>query len=153
MNTLIFSVLLTFYHAIYISVFEIELSPKHINAELKVFCDDLADDIRADSGDIIPRDGVYTKEHLPLIQSYLSKYLYLEKDGEILAFEIESHSKENESVWFKLVINESASGQLKLYNSLLVETFPTQSNIIKIKTGEGQKMARLNGAKRTYILK
>lgn len=130
------------FHAIYISVIEVEHSAQDTKADLriKVFSNDMADALRNAYG--VKGDYQETEFFLKnqeYISSYFSHHVIIEINGETVKLNLEKIEKENDTHWFYLSFH-CPPGWKKVYirADMLMEIFPAQSNMVKL-TNNGDK--------------
>lgn len=123
-------------HALYISVtdiFYIE-SKKELEVQFKIFTDDLEDDIRASQNKIIElEDGVDEKE-AAIVHDYLLNKVEIFLDGKAPPVNMISCKLEGDAVFALYKGNlGSQPKKLEIYNKILIDLFPTQKNIIRLR--------------------
>lgn len=134
-------------HAFYVSVTDLvyEVDNDALKIQVKIFTNDLEDEIRNYSGDPINlQDGISIVEETR-VYSYISNKIALSGDDKSILMIKESCKVEGDAVFtlFQAELKEIPN-KLSIKNELLLDLFPTQTNIIRLKNGQNQKMLKLN---------
>jgi hypothetical protein len=120
---------------------------KHtLDVSSKMFADDLEAELEKTTGKKLEIDkSVGDKAAEKLIADYLVKNFKINVGGKLQTLSFVGFEMENESVWCYLeVTNFKGKGTLSIYNSLLYESFPDQSNLMNVTWNDVSKSARLN---------
>lgn len=137
-------------HAFYVSVMDIsyEESAGEIVVQIKIFTDDLEDDIRASQEKLVKlQDGVSPEEAL-IVHRYLLSKVELLIDKSPAPLSLSSCKQEGDAVFTSYHGKLAHPPQsLQVRNSLLIDLFPTQSNIIRLKGKAAQGLLKLNKQK------
>jgi len=142
-----------FFHAIYISVIEMEIKNDIVTEmQVKVFADDIADALRAESGKIIDDTGVYDEIELGLVEQYFRKHLYLKNKDESKFFTLISSSKEDQAVWLQFLMKDPIDNEDILIGDYLIEIFPTQRNMIRLNQDGDQKFIQISNSQKEIRL-
>ena len=142
-------------HAIYVSVIEISQSSidKPGTVKVKVFTDDLDDAIYNQSGKRISL-ALGCEKNLSLVADYLTKHLKIRINGRAIAYTIRGCEKNDISHWIDFEFTSQKNWQnIEISSDLLLELFPTQSNVFSVKYKDQTKMFRLTNSNKTEILK
>ena len=122
-------------HGIYLSVSEVSLSKdnnqSHIN--IKIFSDDFENILRLyNKGKLSPTD-ICAKESL--ILSYFTKYMPIKINDRYIKLQWSGCEKVGDSLSLHFSFTRPADGkELKIKATFFTELFPSQQNIIQIKT-------------------
>ena len=126
------------YHALYLSVTEIEFcSSKTSSLRVKVFSDDLQSALRNFSKKYQQGDLQHFFERNQLLaEAYFQQHLKLSVNNQPVTIRLESYSIENDAhfVTFRFKCPESIV-KLNMKADFLMELFPTQTNIVKVLYG------------------
>ena len=123
-------------HALYISVTDIfyQESQQELEVQFKIFTDDLEDGLRANQNQILElEDGVDEKEAL-VVHNYLLDKVEIFLDGKAPPVNMISCKLEGDAIFalYKGKL-ESQPNKLEIYNKILLDLFPTQKNIIRLR--------------------
>jgi len=134
-------------HAFYVSITDVEYQAenKSLKVQVKIFSNDLEDDIRNLSGEVINlQDGVNTQESLR-VDNYLFQRMKLLIDGKPPELRLTSCKVEGDAV-FSIYEGElrKEPKDLEISSHILLELFPTQSNIVRLKNGTWKGLVKLN---------
>ena len=123
-------------HALYLSVTEIEVSEGDLTATVKVFSDDLYSCMLNRDATIESSTENFIKEE---VTAYFADYLIIKGIQDQVIMNLESFSQEGDSyfIHFSSLFSKD-SKQLKIRLGYFYELFPTQRNILKLKTRAGQ---------------
>jgi len=132
------------FHALYISYVEIEIHQEVCIMTCKIFSDDLADAVRVETDSIVSREGNYSHNDLSVIKDYIDKHLVLSSETDTITFFIDSYSKEGEAVWIHLKSDDVIEKQMNVHNSILIDVFPDQTNILKIISEEEPRLLKMD---------
>lgn len=128
-------------HAIYISVMEVDLDSDSTRISIKVFTDDLENAIyNFDSVKYQPDS--FLSNNSQLIQGYFNAHISIQTPQPV-TLDFQNGEKVGDSYWLYFK-GPAQNSSFKLEANYLMELFPTQENIIKIKNGENTTFCRLN---------
>lgn len=136
-------------HAIHISVMDISYPVESygLRVNYKIFTDDLEAGIRASSGEIIALQDGISRDESVRIKAYLQERCQIET-SQALSWEIESYENQSDATLIQLRAAFTGSiSQLHISNSLLIDLFPTQRNIVRLRIGERQQLLSLSAKK------
>ncbi|MEM6801480.1 MAG: DUF6702 family protein [Bacteroidota bacterium] len=139
-------------HAFYVSVVDIayEESSGELGVKIKLFANDLEDGIRASQQKIIKlQDGVSSTE-ASVVHSYLLSKVELLLDGKPAPLSMISCKQEGDAV-FSIYEGKVpfSPKKLEIKNSILIELFPTQKNIVRLKAKGAQGLLKLDKQNQT----
>ena len=124
-------------HAIYISVLEVELSDQGLNAEVKVFSDDLLSALKNFNKE---SKSIVTSIQRDEIERYFNTHLHFEVSSENLKLEIENVEEVGDSYWLKFGIElQPDELSLSVQANYFFELFPSQKNILTFKGDAGRQ--------------
>jgi hypothetical protein len=124
-------------HAFYLSVTEVNLE-KQGEVSVKVFSDDLQNALRNYSSQYRAANlKTYYEKNKELALAYFQEHLRFEADGKIMTLKYLSHSIEQDAhfISFRMDLQEKTT-RLKVKAAFLMELFPTQINVLKLRKGE-----------------
>lgn len=134
------------YHAVYISVIEIERTSNDQQGTLKVkvFIDDLQDAIHNKTGHRSSyRSGCKSGDQ-ELI-SYFKDHIKLEVNTQLVDISLIDCERLEDSLWLNFIIDSDADwNELTISADYFMELFPTQSNIISVANLGENQFSRLN---------
>lgn len=138
------SLYLNHFHAIYISVLEIDEQQMSI----KVFSDNLEDAIRNDAKSFTPSDEeAFPVVNRSAINGYFQKKIQLQINGHETGFSLEEVMVKGDSYWITLKLEAQEKRQSFYLKAIyLMELFPGQTNIVKVISEKPQffKLTSLN---------
>ncbi len=156
---LVFSVFLSFMllgaHPIYISVTEVEYDAKEKAYELSIRC--FADDVEKALSEWFESKIVLEKEMSEEDEQKLAEYMLahikFSRDGKTFDERFIGFEIDNDVVFCYVEIPVGRKAlPLDVENSLLLESFPEQENIMHFSIGENKESLRLNLAERSATL-
>ncbi|MBP8959696.1 MAG: hypothetical protein KBG40_04650 [Bacteroidales bacterium] len=151
---LIISLLITF-HPVHVTLLGIDYSSEKdiFNATLKVYYDDFILDYELLTGNKpIFNFSDNNQEVRKLISIYLKEKIVLTADDKILNFTITGINLENNELTVKMEYkNNSSSLLFRIKNSILVDIYNDQSNLIIFRYGDFEEGVKLTSEKREYI--
>lgn len=136
----------TFYHAIYISVLEVQHTDgdKTGNMKVKLFENDLSDAVfnATQTRPIATPSGF---EDVEPIGVYFTSKIQLSINGQPLNFKIDSVERLEDSVWLHFQFAAPPIWEeVSLSATYLTELFPTQINVLNLQNGKERRFARLS---------
>lgn len=121
-------------HALYLSVLEVSIDEKIVKVELKVFSDDLADALRNFGG-----SGFQSIDENTLTQGYLNETILIGSNNQNCSLILMNNQIVGESNLISLQSNLANSEQgVSIQANYLMELFPNQQNILKLKLNDSQ---------------
>jgi hypothetical protein len=139
---------LTVVHKYYMSLTEVHINTgKHtLDVSSKLFADDLETELEKSSGKKIDlASSAGKKEVEAVLFDYLNKNFRINVGGKLQTLTFVGFEMENDAVWCYLEVpNFKGKGTVSIYNSLLYDSFPEQSNLINVSWNDVSKSARLN---------
>ena len=149
----IFSLPFFLYHALYLSVIEIDIKNGHVEKmQVKIFADDLADAVRAETGIIVPFNENYRSEHLKAIEDYFDNHLFIKRESEIINFTVQGFSTEGEAKWFELDFHYDIKPKDILVADYIMEIFQSQVNVIKLSIDGSHHFLKAEKGKKEFVI-
>lgn len=148
--------LISGHHPFYVSVTEIEYSPKskELGIAFKTFPDDLEEALRNYSGKKLDLYNKTNPQNNQLIAAYLKQHLHIEinqskKELNYLGFEIDK-----ESIWIYFNVTKINNiKQLKVISDVMYEYKPEQTNIVHININGQSTSHKLNAPNKEIFIK
>ena len=134
------------FHALYLSVMDIsyEAEGHELRVKYKIFTDDLEAGVRALSGELIALQDGISREEASRVQAYLQEKCQVEA-SQALTWELISCENQSDATFIELRAEfKGALSQLRISNSLLIDLFPTQRNIVRLRNGDKQQLLSLS---------
>ena len=134
------------WHAIYVSVTEINYEVGQLTVKVKVFTDDLEDGIlNATQRSVKLRSDEELTRHKSLIHRYISSHLSLVVNNTKKPLEMLRVENEGDATWsyFKTGLGEEIQ-TLEVHNNILTELFSTQANIVTVNISGDKRFFRLS---------
>lgn len=147
----------TTFHAIYLSVVEIDHSQLNETAEIriKVFANDMEDAFRNEFGDQINfSNPASCSSQKGKIESYFQKHFSCSIDGKKASLSLKQCEPNGDAIWFHF-----QSPCAKTWNLLevkadyLMELFPTQSNVVSVYNGDDKRFVNLTKSNSSQQIK
>ena len=142
-------------HAFYVSITDIAYmeNEQELEVQIKIFADDLEDDIRSSQNKLVKlQDGVSEGESA-IVHQYLLDKVEILMDGKAPEISMYSCTLEGDAVFSvykgKLVSKPSL---VSISNTVLIDLFPTQSNIIRLKGKAAEGLLKLDKKKTQGVL-
>lgn len=137
-------------HAFYVSItdFSFQAEKRILGVQVKIFTNDLEDDIRNLSGKAIKlQDGIDAVE-CKRIHEYLLQRMEIRVDGQVLVLDDLVCNIEGDAVFtvFEKELKQSPK-QLQIKSEVLLDLFPTQANIVRLKNKQRTKTLKLTKQK------
>ena len=145
MNPLIINFFTLFFlfiipHKYYVSttLMDFDNKTKSFEITLKVFYDDLENDLKLDSNKVdYIKDYDYLNE---IYKPYLDQNFQINFDNEAVLINYLGFEKKQDQINFYMEINSDLYGQtIEIRNAILYNSFPNQKNIILIRKGKFRK--------------
>jgi hypothetical protein len=134
------------WHAIYISVVEIDVDQQTI--AVKVFQDDFQDALR--NRDEERFNGSVMENNLQLADEYFKEKLILrDLRKQPIDFTLHKIEAVGDVYWLHFTYIQPLNGNVEVQATILLELFPTQQNIIAVKKDGDRSFARLTQEKST----
>lgn len=134
-------------HAFYVSITDIAYTENNqeLEVQIKIFADDLEDDIRSSQNKLVKlQDGVNEAE-AAIVHQYLLDKVEILLDGKAPEIGMHSCKLEGDAIFSvykgKLVTKPKV---VEVSNTVLIDLFPTQSNIIRLKGKAAQGLLKLD---------
>lgn len=144
---LLFIPLVGFVHPFYFSLTQIDHNPQTESLEitLKLFTSDIEQALEAQgTGSLFLGEEKEAKEADRYIQTYLEQHLQLKVNGELKQYDFLGKEVELDVVWcYVEVLAVPELKELEIKNTLLIEFFEEQQNVVQIKVGNQKKSALL----------
>jgi len=123
-------------HALYISVTDIFYleNQKELEIKFKIFSNDLEDDIRSSQNLVLELEDGVNEEEAAVVHKYLLDKVEIFLDGKAAPVSMISCQQEGDAIFaiYKGKL-ESQPKKLEIYNKILIDLFPTQKNIIRLR--------------------
>jgi 23S rRNA A1618 N6-methylase RlmF len=149
-------VLLGFNHPFYASVTEIEYSSKtkEVGISVKVFPDDLEEDLRKFNGkkyDVVQGDK---KIIGPILDTYIKQQMRILLNRNLKSYQWMGNEIDKESIWIYFsIINQPGVRSIQVQSDLMYAYKQEQTNIIRIKLDDKRESFRLMAPEKTAMLK
>ena len=134
-------------HKYYVGLTEVNIdSKKHtLNVSTKLFMDDLeAGLFKTYNKKVDLSTSVNNKEVQQLLVNYLDANFKINVGGKLYKLKFVGYEVENDAVWcYSEVVNFKGKGTVSVYNTLLYESFPEQSNLMNVNWDGVSKSVRL----------
>jgi hypothetical protein len=137
-------------HAIYISVVEINHVPdaEEASIQYKIFKDDLNDAIHHQYQKIFPIDSIQNIHYQQNISDYLNDHFILNINRSRANFYSFTFALEGDAVFIHAVFKSQPEWQqVTIQSDLLLDLFPTQQNMVHLKSGKENRFAKLSQKK------
>ncbi|MFL5764315.1 MAG: DUF6702 family protein [Bacteroidia bacterium] len=135
-------------HRYYMSLTEVRINTgKHtLDVSSKLFADDLEAALEKMSGKKVSLDkSTGDKAVEGIINDYFAKNFKINVGGKLQRLNFVGFEIENDAVWCYLETPDfKGKGTVSIYNTLLYESFPDQSNLMNVSWNDVAKSARLN---------
>ncbi|MFK7920736.1 MAG: DUF6702 family protein [Bacteroidia bacterium] len=145
-----------FVHPFYFSLTQIDHNPETQSLEitLKLFTTDIEQALEANgTGRLNLGAEKELGEADRYIETYLRDHLELKTDGQLLEYEFLGKEVELDVVWcYVEVLSVPELKQLEIKNTLLIEMFEEQQNVVQIKVGNQKKSALLRKGSTTETI-
>ena len=141
-------------HAIYVSVIEIVDLPleQKGNLKVKIFTDDLEDAILNKTGEKFKLTK-NCERNLDVVAAYLSDHLRLAINEQPVKFTPTGCENVDISIWLEYQFAYPGDwSNVDIYCDLLMELFPTQSNVFSVRYNNEKRMFRLTQGKKSTRL-
>jgi hypothetical protein len=120
-------------HGIYLSVSEVSLSKSQSLIKIKIFSDDFENILRLYNNGKLSSTDICAKESL--ILSYFTKNMPIKINDKFIKLQWSGCEKIGDSLALQFSFNNPSDGkELKIKATFFTELFPSQQNIIQIKT-------------------
>ncbi len=145
------------FHAIYISVTEIDFVPEtnKLNISVKIFTNDLEDGIYyLTKSSVSLRSPDQITEHSSLINQYISQRMEVRLNGQEVILKLISSANEGDATWtyFEAQSIDKISS-LELRNQILTELFETQTNVVTVNINDDKRFLRFSKGSESELLK
>lgn len=148
--------LLGFVHPFYFSLTQIDHNPETQSLEitLKLFTTDIEQALEASgTGRLFLGEEKEVAEADRYIETYVRDHLELKVDGQLLEYKFLGKEVELDVVWcYVEVLSVPELKQLEIKNTLLLEMFDEQQNVVQIKVGNQKKSALLRKGSTTETI-
>jgi hypothetical protein len=135
-------------HRFYLSLTEVHVDTKKhtLNISCKMFTDDLETALNKNNSKKIEISGTSKSKELDgLLIDYLNKNFKINVDGKLLKLKYVGFEIENDGIWcYMEVTGFTGKGNVAVYDSLLYDDFPEQSNLVNFYWDEESKSAKLS---------
>lgn len=132
-------------HDIHVSVCEMVYMEEDskIEMSIKIFYDDLLNAVGLNPGEELPEDYTSSDE---LITAFIHKNVKIRINGEVKDLNYEASHSYPPAVWSTFIIHQdSPIEQISMKNTILVDLFDDQVNMVTIKVGKKRKAYSLDG--------
>jgi hypothetical protein len=135
-------------HRYYLGLTEVHINTKEhtLDVSIKLFIDDLETELKKNSGkktDLLSSQK--NKEAEQLLYAYLEKNFRINVGGKLQKLQFVGFEVESDVVWCYLEVKDfKDKGTVAIYNALLYESFPEQSNLINVYWNDVSKSAKLS---------
>lgn len=123
-------------HKYYLSLTEVHVNTKKhtLDVSSKLFTDDLEFALgKIANKKIDLSSSVKNSEVEKLLFNYLDKNFKINVGGKLLKLEYVGYEVENDAVWCYLEVSDfKGTGTVSIFNTLLYESFPYQTNLINV---------------------
>jgi hypothetical protein len=127
-------------HAIYLATIQGEISRTEAKLSLKVFADDWRDALRNrfPGEQALPASPRLCEAFAPLMERYLAEHLSLKLDQQALTFSLQSCELLTDVYVLSCSapVDNPAWKLAEIRADLLMELFPTQTNVVQLKRGQ-----------------
>ena len=134
-------------HAIYITVIEIDHEKADIeaNVNVKIFTDDLENGLTNYSGRATKlAQDLDLERNRKIIEQYLNKHIIGAIDRQKIMLSLSSWEIYKDVIWLNFSIKCPASwNSFKIKADLLMELFPTQTNVVQVTHGDEKRYLKL----------
>lgn len=135
-------------HKYYVSLTEVHINTqKHtLDVSSRMFIDDLETELNKSTGKKIDLSASQkNKETEQLLYVYMEKNLRINVGGKLQRLNFVGFEVETDVVWCYLEVeNFKGKGTVAIYNTLLYDSFPDQSNLINVYWNDVSKSAKLS---------
>jgi hypothetical protein len=141
-------ILLSWNHAVYISVIDFTHHEEGNKITVKVFSNDLEDALFNFSSQRI-KVSSNCSEVKEVVVSYFSKYLKIWVNEKEQKFLWDGCQVNDDSTWITFITRPTKSfKEVKIKADYLIELFPTQTNVVNISSDGEKRFLKLNGSHR-----
>lgn len=142
-------------HPFYVSVCDIVIKPKQGEIEIssRIFTDDMQVALLETAGKKTDLSKI-SKENEALLHTYLKKHLQLRADTSSLSLNWVGYELNEEMIWvYHSARFKKLPKSLQVTNTILMETLPGQSNIIKVTLNDAVQTYKLTEQEQEYSFK
>lgn len=142
-------------HAFYVSITDISYqeNKQDLEVQIKIFTDDLEDAVRSTLGKIVKLQDGINKEEASLVHQYLLEKVEILMDGKAPDIHMHSCQIEGDAVFSiyrgKMDFRPKV---IDISNTILIDLFPTQNNIIRLKGSAASGLLKLDKKKTSGII-
>ncbi len=144
-------------HPVHVSIMSVEYSveDKAFKGFLRIYYDDFLVDLRSIDDKTAEKGlSVNSEEAKVIIGLYLNKRLNLYEGGNILLPEVAGMSLADNELKLDLVYKmKKRSKNIRIYNSILSDIYPDQSNLVILRYGKFEEGIKLTPEKREHYFK
>ena len=144
-------------HPVHVSIMSVEYSveDKAFKGILRIYYDDFLVDLRSIDGKTSEKGfSVNSEEAKEIIGLYLNKRLNLYEGENILIPEVAGMSLADNELKLDLVYKmKKRSKNIRIYNSILSDVYPDQSNLVILRYGKFEEGIKLTPEKREHYFK
>jgi hypothetical protein len=142
-------------HRFYLSLSEVHCNTKKhsLNVSCKLFTEDLETALSKSSGKKIKLTATSSsKEINNLLATYLNNNFKINIGGQLLKLTYIGFEIEDDAIWCYLeTTNFKGKGKVAVYDSLLYDDFPDQSNMVNFYWNEVSKSAKLSNPEKMVM--
>lgn len=155
-------IVLAMKHPLHVSVTNIEYNrnKKYIDISVKMFVDDFTAVLGMKNNrkvDFSTESSTEEKSNMIAINNYFSEHFSMEINNrkiKFVNFEFVQKKINNESVWLSFKIPyEKKINDIKINNSLLIDLYPDQTNLLIVTINGEQKGFNLNNKENSAVIK
>lgn len=142
-------------HALYISLTEGEIVESEVNFEVKVFSDDLQDALRNHNSSSYQSGNLqeFYAINEAIAKDYFTEHFKLWVADQLIELRLGDYTMEGDAHFIRITgsLPENVK-ELSVKASYLMELFPTQINVVKVKKGEQLKYLRFDNPAAPQVL-
>jgi hypothetical protein len=134
------------FHPFYLSVTEVKIDTKNgiISISCRIFTDDLQEVIYKLYQSKSSLDEYNSEPNQEILNKYLQQKIKILVNGKEIKLKMKGYENEEESTWCHFEGRmEGAASEIIIYNSILYDFLPDQSNIIHCYLGKERKSLKL----------
>lgn len=149
-------VLTSGWHKFYVSITQVDYVPQEQSIQIitRLFYDDLQKALQERYDSDIRVEKSYDQQKLDFyIEKYINQKFIVDLNHNKASLKYLGHKDENDyTVCFIEITGVEAVHSLEIENTLLMDVFPEQKNVVHAKIGESQKSFMLSEGRETAVL-
>jgi len=153
---LTFCILFNSFHALYVSVTEIDFDKddSKLNLKVKIFTNDLEDGIFNQTGQSVSlRTNEQLKSNQLLVGRYINDHLSISVNRTNKPLSLLKSENEGDATWSYLEVDITDQiRSIEVQNQLLTELFETQSNVVSIDINGDKRFLRFTKNQQSELL-